>query len=519
MLQKVNGGSFLLVALISVVILFLNLGSIPLLDPDEPVYAQTPKEMIHFADLVSPRIYGEFWYDKPPMYYWLVAGTYQLFGVNEFAARFPSALLGLITVLYVYWMGARFFGEKAGFCSALVLVTSIEFFYLGKAAVTDITLNFCLTVALLSFIDKRYYLFYIFAGLATVTKGPVGILFPGAIIFLYLLVTRRWYELSAMKIPAGILIYGAVALPWYVVMYQIHGAAFIDTFIGFHNVTRFTSPEHPEGVLWYYFIPVLLLGLFPWSAVMLQAVWSSITNSNRDFSKFVFLNIWAWFIFLFFTASQTKLVSYILPMFPPMAMIVGWYIARLIERRARGRQRGWAIGLLLFGGLFAAGSIAGSKEMPQLALGAYVTAAVFVLMSVAGGYWLWKNKIERAFWIQVAAMATFSVILMTMLLPAAVPFFSSQRFAKEFQNKYDGKSPVYIVKFLRPGIAFYADFYGTEIESNWGDAPLLDDVVSEERGRAYFIVQQMHFKRLPAERQQELTLLVQIADRMLLLKE
>jgi len=110
MLQKISGSSFLLLALISLIILFSNLGGIPLLDPDEPVYAQTPKEMLQSADLISPRIYGEFWYDKPPMYYWLVAGAYQLFGVNEFAARFPSALLGLITVLYIYVMGTRFFG-------------------------------------------------------------------------------------------------------------------------------------------------------------------------------------------------------------------------------------------------------------------------------------------------------------------------------------------------------------------------------------------------------------------------
>lgn len=519
MLQKINGGSFLLIALLSLVIFFFYLGGIPLLDPDEPVYAQTPKEMLAFSDLISPRIYGEFWYDKPPMYYWLVAGAYQLFGINEFAARFPSALLGLITVLYIYQMGTRLFGERAGFLSAMILATSIEFFYLGKAAVTDMTLTFCLTVALLSFIDKRYYLFYIFAGLATVTKGPVGILFPAAIIFIYLLVTRRWHELTAIKLPQGIFIFAAVALPWYVAMYQLHGAAFIDTFIGFHNVTRFTSPEHPEGVLWYYFIPVLILGFFPWSAVAVQAVWASIVNGNRAYSKLTFLNCWAWFIFLFFTISRTKLVSYILPMFPPLAMIVGWHIATLLERRTRHGQTVWAACLLVLGLLLAAGSIIGSREMPQLAGGAYATAAVFGLMAVVSSYWLWKNKIKRAFALQVAAMAIFSVIFMTMLLPAVEPVFSSRQFAKEFQVKYDGQAPVYIAKFLRPGLAFYADFYGIEIESNWGDAPLLAEVVATEKGKAYFIIQRVQYNKLSPGEQQKLTVLVQVADNMLLVKE
>jgi len=522
MLQKISGSSFLLLALISLIILFSNLGGIPLLDPDEPVYAQTPKEMLQSADLISPRIYGEFWYDKPPMYYWLVAGAYQLFGVNEFAARFPSALLGLITVLYIYVMGTRFFGERAGFFSALILVTSIEFFYLGKAAVTDITLTLCLTIALLSFIDKKYYLFYIFAGLATVTKGPVGVLFPGAIIVLYIVLTQRWTELKSMKLPAGIFIYAAVALPWYVIMYQLHGAAFIDTFIGFHNVTRFTSPEHPEGVLWYYFIPVLLLGFFPWSAVMLQAAWSSLTSSNRGFSKLAFLNIWAWFIFLFFTVSRTKLVSYILPMYPPLAMIVGWYIATLLERRTKRGQTAWAAALLVLGLLLTGVCILGSREMPQLMWGAYAAAVVFGLIAVLGSYWLWKNEIKRVLGLQIAAMAVFSVIFVTMLLPAVEQYFSSQQFAKEFQAKYDGNSPVYVVKFLRPGLAFYADFYGTEIESNWGDAPLLAEVVEKEKKenrKAYFIIQQMQYKKLSAEHQQELQVLVKVADSMVLLKE
>ena len=165
------GKSFWLVALIATIIIFFNLGSIPLLDPDEPVYAETAQEMLQFNDFVSPRIYGEYWYDKPPMYYWLVAGAFQLFGVSEFSARFPSALLGVVCVLAVYSSGSRLFNRQAGMAGALVLVTSIEYFYLGKAAVTDITLCLCLTVSLLAFIEKKYYLFYIFAGLATVTKG------------------------------------------------------------------------------------------------------------------------------------------------------------------------------------------------------------------------------------------------------------------------------------------------------------------------------------------------------------
>ncbi|MBC8015170.1 MAG: glycosyltransferase family 39 protein, partial [Sporomusaceae bacterium] len=337
------GSGFWLVAIISIVILFFNLGGIPLLDPDEPVYAETPKEMMAFDEFISPRIYGEYWYDKPPMYYWLVAASYKIFGITEFAARFPSAVLAVACTLAVYLSGRRLFNERAGMAGALVLTTSIEFFYLGKAAVTDMTLLLCLTISLLAFIEKRYYLAYLFAGLATVTKGPIGLLFPGAIVFSYILVTRNWSLMKSMKIPSGLLLYAIVALPWYVAMYSLHGSAFIDTFLGFHNLTRFTSPEHPEVVLWYYYIPVLMIGFFPWTSIMLQSMWTSLTKSRQDFSALLFLNIWAIVIFIFFTISQTKLVSYILPMYPPLAMIVGWYIDRLWIASNRQRSSSWAI--------------------------------------------------------------------------------------------------------------------------------------------------------------------------------
>ncbi|MBP1765585.1 MAG: hypothetical protein H6Q65_2643, partial [Firmicutes bacterium] len=359
---------FWLLVAISALVMFFNLGGIPLLDPDEPVYAETPLEMIAAHDFLSPRIYGEFWYDKPPMYYWLVAAAFQIFGVNEFAARFPSALLAVFCVAFVYFSGSRLLGRTAGLTGALVLATSVEYFYLGKAAVTDITLTFCLTVALLSFLREKYYLFYVFCGLAVLTKGPVGCLFPGAIIFLYMLVTRQFGILKKMKLPVGIILFSLIALPWYIVMYNIHGSIFLDTFIGFHNITRFTSPEHPEVVLWYYFIPVLLLGFFPWTAVLVQSVWRSLTAARQDErNTLLFLNIWAIFIFVFFSISQTKLVSYILPMYPPLAMVAGWYISRIYEENRTKRPLAWPILLTIFAFLWAGGFYFGAKKLPELA--------------------------------------------------------------------------------------------------------------------------------------------------------
>ncbi len=532
-----SGSSFWVIALISAFIVFLNLGGIPLLDPDEPVYAETPKEMFQFNEFISPRIYGEYWYDKPPMYYWLVAGAYKLFGINEFAARFPSALLAVICVLIVYKSGRRLFNNSAGMASALVLATSIEYFYLGKAAVTDITLTLFLTLSLLSFIEKRYYLFYIFAGLATVTKGPIGLLFPGAIVFVYLAATRNFTELKNMKIVSGLILYSIVAVPWYWIMYQLHGGVFFDTFLGFHNITRFTSPEHPEGVLWYYYIPVLILGFFPWTALMVQAVWNSLRNSRQDFSVLVFLNIWAAFIFIFFTISRTKLVSYILPMYPPLAMIVGWYIDRILlgvhsqssETTAResgetkaavsnesvvSRRFSWSAVLLILSALFAGGMLKGLEFMPALQDGVFISAGIIMAMALAVGYLIWKNEVIKAFWVQIGSMVLFAAVLVTMLFPKIADDFASKDIAREFTLNYDGKSPVYVTKFLRPGFAFYSDTYGIELKSD-------DDLgkVVATGFRAYFVIRKSEYEHLGEKEQQNLTILAEKADKILLLKK
>ena len=250
---------WIIVTLLCLILFFFQLGSLPLLDPDEPVYAQTAKEMLAAGDWLSPRIFGEVWFDKPPMYYWLVAGVTMLLGPTEWAARLPAAAMALGTVWLVYAFMKNRFGSASAAASAVVLATSLEFFYLAKGAVTDSTLTFFLTACLLAYWEKRIMLAYVLAALATLTKGPVGLLFPGAILLLELLSRGDWRGFIKLQLPKGLLVYAAVALPWYIAMYAVHSQVFVDTFLGMHNVTRFTSAEHDVSNTWTYFVPVLIL--------------------------------------------------------------------------------------------------------------------------------------------------------------------------------------------------------------------------------------------------------------------
>ena len=371
-MKNLNLQSLIIIAVLALVTILWGIGSVPLFDPDEPVYAETAREMIKYNDYLSPRIFDNFWYDKPPMYYWLVAASIGLFGDGEAAARFPAALMAVATSVMLYFSVSNIFSERAGFWASIVLTTCVEFFYLGKAAVTDTTLLFFMTAALLCYQHKWYWVMYIAMALATVTKGPIGIVFPGAIIFLHLLFTGNLREILKMHVIRGLVVYFAIAAPWYYLMYQAHGMEFINTFLGFHNLTRFTTPEHPDRVLWWYYLPVIILGMFPWTGLLLQSIRASISEaSSEELVKMSFFNIWWVFVLLFFSISQTKLVSYILPMFPALAIIIGWNLARLEKQRGESLLS-WVIGTVIMFGLLGAGWLIGGNQLPEAFLEASV---------------------------------------------------------------------------------------------------------------------------------------------------
>jgi len=505
------GAEFWAVFIVAMFIMFFQLGGNPLLDPDEPVYAQTAREMLAAGDLLSPRIYGDFWYDKPPMYYWLVAAASKIFGMGEFAARFPSALLAVAGSVYLYFSVSRLISVRAGVFSALVLTTSLEYFYLGKAAVTDMTLSFCLMVALLSFIEKRYWRFYLFTALAVVTKGPVGLFFAGAIVFAYLLATNRLRDLARMSILQGSALFAAVAAPWYLLMIYFHGSAFVDTFLGFHNVTRFTAPEHASGAVWYYFIPVLLVGFFPWTSLLFQALWSSLTTNRKDRQILLFFLIWSAVVFVFFSISATKLVSYILPMYPALAVIVGWYLDQALEYGRDKPRFSWIGITVLFSGALIWGMFKVLDLMPFLEAGVLGCSAVLLLMAVGASAMIWRKKITAAVGVQVVAMMLFVSVVASVLIPALAPSLSSKAVAVEFRKLYDGSSTLHVQKFLQPGVAFYAEIFGPEFKSGADLSALL-----AAGGSGYVVMQRKTYEKMPLQDRQKLVELAAVDDKMIL---
>ena len=310
---------------------------IPITDPVESNYVLTAKEMIASGDYFSPRIYGNYWYDKPILFYWELIAAFQLMGIHEFAARFFPAVMASVGVFLTYFFGRKLHGQKIGFMAAIILGTSLEYWYIAHAVITDMTLFVAVSVALMCFYlgysegkPNYYYGSYIAAAVAVLTKGPIGICLPGLIVFLFLLWQRDLRHFLKLRLFSGLLLFLAIASLWYYPMYQKHGWDFINTFFGVHNVLRASVSEHPEVNVWYYYLAIFLVGFLPWVFMALPASLRSCWRERKlpvfDVEK-KFLLVWAVTIPVLFQCFATKYITYTLPYMMPVAILFALYFA------------------------------------------------------------------------------------------------------------------------------------------------------------------------------------------------
>lgn len=320
---------FLLFALV----FFICLGRGPLMVPDEARYAEIPREMIERGDFITPHLNYVKYFDKPALHYWLTALSFRLLGENEFAARFVSALSGLLGILITWHIGRKIYGRREAMLSALILGTSVGYVVQGRLNIIDMLLTFLMTATLGSFLlasregEPRkgvyYHLFYAGAALMVLAKGLIGIALPAVIIIAYLLSCRRWGLLKEMRLPTGIVLFFLVGAPWFIIV-SIRNPGFGWFFFVHEHFVRFLSTEHKRYQPLWFFIPVLMGCMFPWSC-FLPAVVARFCNQvkNRRAEPDIFLWAWVVVIFVFFSLSGSKLVPYILPTFPAVALLMG----------------------------------------------------------------------------------------------------------------------------------------------------------------------------------------------------
>ncbi len=320
------------VIVITVFISFFGLGSVTLFDVDEAVFSEATKEMVQSGNWITPTYNGENRYDKPILFYWLMAVSYKIFGINEFGARFPSAIASCLLIISIFLFIKHLNDEKTAFYTAMSSVLSLYFLVYSHAAVTDMTLTLFITLSLFSFYlsvagnetisgkENLYsYGFYLFSALAFLTKGLIGIVFPFGIAIIYMIVTDGWRGIKKVFSLKGMILFLLVSAPWYIAQLSMNGQEFFDQFFIKHHFKRYTGViSGHKGNMFYYF-PALIIGLFPWIVFLPAGIRNTFKEKER-LNFFAF--IWLVFIFIFFSLSTTKLPNYILPAIPAASILI-----------------------------------------------------------------------------------------------------------------------------------------------------------------------------------------------------
>ncbi len=348
----------------SLLLLLWQLGAYGLIDVDEGRYAEVPREMLVTGDWLTPRLNFVNFFDKPPLLYWGIAATYAIVGVSEWAARFVPALSALLGIIAAYALGRRMFGLRAGFLSGIILLTCLMWTVMARVVLTDMVVSSLVFCALatwwlaISESDARrrtgfLALFWICLGLGMLAKGPVAPVLCGGAVFFYLLICKRWRDLKKMGWMWGLPLFIAVAAPWYLAIAARH-PEFNNAFWFEQNFARFTGAiskvDHSEGPL--FLLQYLPLVIFPWSVFALPALffgWKRLWPVRSETQRAAIFLLCAFaFVMLFFSASESKLITYILPVVPPLAIGLAAYFDRLLNAPKLTTFAG------ICGGIFAA---------------------------------------------------------------------------------------------------------------------------------------------------------------------
>ncbi|MHB8139479.1 MAG: ArnT family glycosyltransferase [Smithellaceae bacterium] len=317
--------------LIPFILYIALLGVIPQMEPDEARYSLISSAMNETGNYVTPHIKNTIYLEKPPLASWVTAIIFKIFGENDFSARLFTGFCAWGCILLTFFIGRHFRDEKTGLYAAAILTISVFPFILGRINILDMPLTFFLCCSIwlgyLSLITekKRYlsYLFYFTCALAFLTKGIIGVVFPFAILVIWLIWTGRWRQILRLISPVGILIFLIVVCPW-LYLAQKENADFLWFFFVREHFLRFTTQMHGKTEPFYYFLPIIIGGTLPWSVYLIRA-WQQKNREaylfRKDENKL--LVVWFLFIFLFYTVSSSKLAPYIAPVFLPMALFAG----------------------------------------------------------------------------------------------------------------------------------------------------------------------------------------------------
>jgi len=353
-LNKNNTKYFIFAAFI--ILYFWGLGSYGLMNHDEGRYAEIPREMLEKGDFVTPTLNYLLYFEKPALHYWQTALSLAVFGNNEFAARFSTCLLGLLGIFFTWLFARKVYDEATANLSAVVLGTGILYYAIAHINIIDMTVSFYMLLSLFAFYfyfteNKKVwaFVFYGAMALAVLSKGLIGVVLPGGVVFWFMIFTRRWDIIKKVLYIPGILFFFALSAPWFYLVCKANPDFFRFFFIQEH-LLRYTTKMHGRYEAWWFFIPVIIAGLYPWTS----GLFLSVKNMFSKKQDVLFLTIWFFVMFIFFSISSSKLIPYIIPLMPPLAIIIARNILIGIKEEEKSGRRAKGLAVLIFHTVFTA---------------------------------------------------------------------------------------------------------------------------------------------------------------------
>jgi|CXWL01.1.fsa_nt_gi 4-amino-4-deoxy-L-arabinose transferase-like glycosyltransferase len=444
-----------------VVIWFSNLEYRILIKPDEGRYAEIPREMVASGDWTTPRLNDIKYFEKPPLQYWATAAAYEVFGEHQWTSRLWAGLTGFFGIFLVRFVGMRLFGREAAAYAAMLLGSSLLYVLIGHVNTLDMGVTFFISLGIFAFLiaqnegetkSQRNWMLWAWAGmaLAVLSKGLMGLILPGTAIFIYCIVQRDFSVLKRMHWLSGLAVFFLISAPWFYFVMKAN-PEFFDKFFIYEHFTRFTTKQHGRYQPWYYFVPILLSGMLPWTLLMLDTLWRTWRTNvlpAKVFNAARFLLIWSVFIYLFFTASGSKLPSYLLPIFPALALLMG---KRIAEMSAQTLLKQIAPVILFVLALLVlalnVGQLADTplqKELYPQYTSWLVVASLTLLAGLLGSMWLLRREQKM---IAVATLAISSLLFGQIGL-SGYNVLASERSAKHIAAA--------IAPQLKAGVPFYS---------------------------------------------------------------
>jgi 4-amino-4-deoxy-L-arabinose transferase-like glycosyltransferase len=483
-------------ALVCALLFLPGLGRRDLWNPDEPRYGEVAREMVSTGEYVVPHYNGRLYTQKPPLMFWSIAASgFLLGGLDETAVRLPSALAAIGAVLLVYALGLRLFDRRAAWLAALAFATCSKVLWQARCGQIDMLLTFLVLCAVCCWMKGRLeglpaysYLFFVFAGLATLAKGPVGLLPPLLSILAFFLLTLDRAGLRGLLLGRGLVLWWGVVVLWLAPAVLLGGDEYSREILLRQNVTRYVNPWGHYQPPWY-FVQVLPVDFLPWSLFVPAAIVAYRSFDSERRRHLLFLVCWVVVTVLFFSVTPGKRTVYILTCYPALALITGaglaaWSRGAIAARRS-SRWLAWpasGFALLLWIVAFAAPGASRVTDVPAFAQPLLVPVAIGIgalaAAATIAALFAWRRRVVPMVGSLALGLMLTTIPLFVWLLPKLDPELSLRSLADVIANELPRGHALASYHEMEGGLLFYGAPFAREI----ADADELKAALAEEAG-------------------------------------